>query len=439
MIRSSLLALCLGVLFVFPVAAQEKKAGGPTGGSDAKSAAGAPKSGDATPAKPAAEAEQTADNATSDDPAVAEFDKVFAEWKELLSTLQDLRAKYIETPRKGNLRQPIKQEYDELVKQGDQLEPKVIQAAVAAFPVIGDKRPQIGKFLAELLKYDVERDNYEQAVPIAKVLIENEYDNPRVYNYGGIAALMTDDFDDAEKWLKEGEKQAVLDVQGKQALAHLEQSRDKWEQEAEIREKEKKADDLPRVLLKTSQGDITVELLENEAPNTVANFISLVEKKHYDGLTFHRVIPHFMAQGGDPSGDGTGGPGYTIPDEVDKENYRKHFRGSLSMAKTQAPNTGGSQFFLCFVPTDHLDGLHTVFGRVIDGMEVLGRIRRTEPTPDKKDQFTPPTSKQLDRILEAVVLRKRKHEYVPKKTGDESAGESDGGKNDKSQNEKGTE
>ncbi|HEV3340081.1 MAG TPA: peptidylprolyl isomerase, partial [Pirellulales bacterium] len=313
MIRSSLLALCVAVVFVFPVAAQEKKTGAAAGGSGANAAAAAAKGGEATSTKTDTGEEQASDEPRSDDPAVAEFDKVFAEWKELLSKLQDLRARYIATPRKGNLRQPIKQEYEELVKQGDQLEPQVITAAEAAFAVVGSKRPEIGKFLAAHLKYDVETDNYEPAVPIAKALIENGYDNPRVYNYGGVAAHLTVDFDDAEKWLNEGDKASVLDVQGKQALVHLEQSRDKWEQEAEIREKEKVAADLPRVLLKTSQGDITVELFENEAPNTVANFISLVEKKYYDGLTFHRVIPHFMAQGGDPSGDGSGGPGYSIP------------------------------------------------------------------------------------------------------------------------------
>ena len=104
-----------------------------------------------------------------------------------------------------------------------------------------------------------------------------------------------------------------------------------------------------------------------------------MEKKFYDGLTFHRVIPGFMAQGGDPKGDGTGGPGYTIPDECYQENHRNHFRGSLSMANTGQRDTGGSQFFLTFVPTAHLDGKHTVFGRVIEGMDVLAKLQRCEP------------------------------------------------------------
>ena len=115
------------------------------------------------------------------------------------------------------------------------------------------------------------------------------------------------------------------------------------------------------MLIKTNKGDIEVELFENEAPNTVANFITLVEKGFYNGLSFHRVLPNFMAQGGDPKGDGTGGPGYTIADECSGPNHRLHFRGSLSMAKEARPDTGGSQFFITFVPTSHLDGIHTVF------------------------------------------------------------------------------
>ena len=162
-----------------------------------------------------------------------------------------------------------------------------------------------------------------------------------------------------------------------------------------MRAAEAKADDLPRVVLKTTQGDVVLELFENEAPNTVANFVSLVENKFYDGLAFHRFIPHFMVQGGDPEGDGTGGPGYRIKCECYEEGHRMHFRGSLSMAKSAAINTGGSQFFLCFVPTLHLDGKHTVFGRVIEGIENMSALR------------------QGDKIVFATVLRKRKHEYKP--------------------------
>jgi len=154
-----------------------------------------------------------------------------------------------------------------------------------------------------------------------------------------------------------------------------------WQREKSIRAQEAAADDLPRVNFRTTRGDITIELFENEAPIAVANFVSLVKRGYYDGLTFHRVLPAFMAQGGCNLGNGKGGPGYNIRDEHTLPKHRKHFRGLLSMAKTSAPNTGGSQFFLTFVPTSYLDGKHTVFGRVVEGMDAAASLKRRNPAP----------------------------------------------------------
>lgn len=121
-------------------------------------------------------------------------------------------------------------------------------------------------------------------------------------------------------------------------------------------------------------GDIVIELFEKEAPGTVQNFIDLINKGFYNGLRFHRVIPGFVAQGGCPNGNGTGSPGYTIKDEL-IGNPHKHERGALSMAH-RGPNTGGSQFFIVYEPQPHLDGVHTVFGKVIEGMDVVDGIQQ---------------------------------------------------------------
>ena len=121
-------------------------------------------------------------------------------------------------------------------------------------------------------------------------------------------------------------------------------------------------------------GDIVIELFDKEAPGTVQNFIDLINKGFYNGLRFHRVIPGFVAQGGCPNGNGRGGPGYTIKDEL-IGNPHKHERGALSMAH-RGPNTGGSQFFIVYEPQPHLDGVHTVFGKVIEGMDVVDCIHQ---------------------------------------------------------------
>ena len=124
--------------------------------------------------------------------------------------------------------------------------------------------------------------------------------------------------------------------------------------------------------MQTSKGQIEIQLYANAAPNTVNNFVFLANEGFYDGITFHRVINNFMIQGGDPTGSGSGGPGYRFDDEFDG-NPQTHQTGSLSMANA-GPNTNGSQFFICHAPQPHLDGKHTVFGQVIQGQEVVNAI-----------------------------------------------------------------
>ena len=120
-------------------------------------------------------------------------------------------------------------------------------------------------------------------------------------------------------------------------------------------------------------GEIRLEFYPQDAPKTVENFVVLAKKGFYNGLTFHRVVPDFVVQGGCPKGNGTGGPGYTIKAEF---NTQKHLRGSVAMARSQHPDSAGSQFYICYRPTPHLDGSYTVFGRVVAGMEHVDRIKQ---------------------------------------------------------------
>jgi peptidyl-prolyl cis-trans isomerase B (cyclophilin B) len=126
--------------------------------------------------------------------------------------------------------------------------------------------------------------------------------------------------------------------------------------------------------LETSRGTVTVDLFAKDAPKTVNNFVFLAREGFYDGTVFHRVIANFMVQGGDPTGTGTGGPGYRFEDET-KDSPNKHQKGSLSMANA-GPNTNGSQFFITHVVTDWLDGKHTVFGKVRSGQEIVDSIKQ---------------------------------------------------------------
>ena len=134
------------------------------------------------------------------------------------------------------------------------------------------------------------------------------------------------------------------------------------------------ADKTYRATIATPRGTIVLDLDPKNAPKTVNNFVTLARDGFYDGLTFHRVIPNFMIQGGDPTGTGTGGPGYQFEDET-KGNPLTHERGVISMANA-GPNTNGSQFFITHGPQPHLNGRHTVFGKVTSGQEVVDAIRQ---------------------------------------------------------------
>ena len=124
--------------------------------------------------------------------------------------------------------------------------------------------------------------------------------------------------------------------------------------------------------IETEKGNLVLELFASDVPNTVDNFVSLAREEFYDGLTFHRVVPGFVVQGGCPIGDGTGGPGYQFDDEITEYT---HVAGALSMANS-GPNTNGSQFFITYTPQHHLDGRHSVFGQLIEGMDVLESLEQ---------------------------------------------------------------
>ena len=132
--------------------------------------------------------------------------------------------------------------------------------------------------------------------------------------------------------------------------------------------------------VKTNHGDIVIELFASKAPVTVNNFVFLSKEKYYDGVVFHRVLQNFMIQGGDPTGTGRGGPGYNFQDEFDP-NLGFDNKGILAMANA-GPGTNGSQFFITLGPTPHLDGRHTVFGKIIRGMEIVKAIRERDPMSD---------------------------------------------------------
>lgn len=364
---------------------------------------------------------QEAGTQNSPDALITSFEQARKEWVALYGKIQ---AKQQEKAGKsgGQLKQ-IDHEIAQLKKQASQQLDKLVETGLAVYQADPQRSAQVKDTLLAMATFHVlgdahgnGGDQYERALPIIQGMLDAGAgsDAPQLWLCGAVSAVCLHDFTLARKYFAEAEAagafRSLSQERDQGRLLQLAQSlRDglpqmekNWQLEHRIREAEALADDLPRVTFTTEHGDIVIELFENEAPQTVANFLALVKKGYYDGIPFHRVLPGFMAQGGDPTGSGSGGPGYSIRCECYGKDYRKHFRGSLSMAHA-GRNTGGSQFFLTFVPTSYLDGRHTVFGRVVEGMDVAAAIKRRDPDD--------PTGPKPDKIVKAQVLRDRGHEY----------------------------
>jgi len=261
------------------------------------------------------------------------------------------------------------------------------------------KRPEHAPWILRRAGLARRLNRYAEARKRLEPLLKSEAD---ALAEDGLCAFALNEFSIAVERLESAAKGVLNESLRGEVETTLPLARERvevWKMEGVLREKEAVKGDLPQVRLVTGSGEIELELFENEAPITVANFIALVEQKFYDGTRFHRVLANFMIQGGDPNSqnddpndDGQGGPGYSFDDELPVGKYRRHFRGSLSMANS-GPNTNGSQFFLTHLPTPWLDGKHVVFGRVIRGMEIVDRIQGGE------------------KLLRVEVVQKRNHSY----------------------------
>ncbi|HMP80147.1 MAG TPA: peptidylprolyl isomerase [Pirellulaceae bacterium] len=331
----------------------------------------------------------TAQDATIATPDEKSFAELLTDWAILEQQLIAKEAEFHATD-DFRLKEELKRQYEELVKRSHDLIEDLRVAALKAWDA-GQDQARATRTLMGIMVDDAHQGKDEQVLELGDQLIARGID-PRYFSVAGNLERLS---------LKNRE---IFD-------------------ELQIRQREAQADDLPRVRLTTTQGDIVIELFENEAPLTVGNFVHLVENGMYDGVAFHRVIEGFMAQTGDVTTSGKPTLGYTIPCEIDHPEARLHFAGSVSMALLGLPgggrDTGDSQFFLVFqrtLSTQNLDRKHTVFGRVVTGFDVLRKLTRTHETDFRGEREIP--SAVPDKILKAEVIRKRDHDYKPTKVGE---------------------
>jgi len=354
------------------------------------------------------------------------FDQLQKQWIDLTVRLRQAHQQASQkNPGSATKQGPIDEAIPKLLAESEAMVGKIVTAGLEVYRADPKSYPVVNKTLVSIAGFYVTGDangdggdQYEKALPILRAMLEAGAgkESPVLWLWGGVCAYQTNDYDLAKTYFNAAHDGGLFDGSppgrgpgdprnriwelAKKSIETLAANQRDWEKENHIRAAEAEADDLPRVKFQTTRGEVVIELFENEAPQAVANFLTLVKKGFYDGIVFHRVLPSFMAQGGDPTGTGSGGPGYSIRCECHKPGYRKHFRGSMSMAHA-GRNTGGSQFFLTFVSTSYLDGRHTVFGRVVEGMDIASSIKRRDP----KDPGAP------DKILQATVLRDRGHAY----------------------------
>lgn len=246
-------------------------------------------------------------------------------------------------------------------------------------------------------------NRHAEAVTVVDALLDLEPGQPRGYLLRGQLRQALGSFDAAVDDFRKVGTFPIDAKNGRMVDALLEQAlalQKAWPEELQARKRDEAKGDLPRVEIQTGRGKILLELFEDDAPNTVANFLSLVQARFYDGIRFHSAVPGQVIQGGDPYSRnpedprmGRGGPGYRIPTQT---SARRHWRGVITMARAEL-DTDGSQFFLTIQPLPHLDGKYAVFGRVLEGQDVVDKLRPG------------------DLITGIQIARKRDHPYVPEK------------------------
>lgn len=349
--------------------------------------------------------------------------KATADFRELLKEMRETMVRFNVGEKSEDKKWRAR--WAELQMEGVALHQVMVKAAIAEFQEDPMGRAPIAQMLFEILDRNIEADRYQGMSEVAKVLIENGFQDEKLQGYLTMAAYALNDYDVARPNLDALIESGIVSQQ----LLILQENFDvivsTWKEELRLREEDAKGEPLPRVLIRTTKGNMEVELFENQAPETVANFLHLAETGFYDHQTFHRVIQHFMAQTGCPNGDGSGGPGYTINGEMHKPNARKFFRGTLGLALAPNPETGeadpqsgGSQFFIMFLPTYELNGNYTAFGRVIRGIDVLANINKINPDEEDEEKKKENSDQMPDEILGMEVLFKRDHEYQLTKTED---------------------
>lgn len=381
--------------------------------SEQKAAAEASTQPDSATAEPA---DDTASSPAAEMPPeiVKEMEQAAAEFdsrrSELAQVLIDMRLTHTLYLNDEDRTPQAAEKYRSLRNQSRKLMNQTFDAALDLFRYRADQ--PASTFLVTLIQHREQRDIYDAATMEAGARLI-DYANVRyIYVFLATArsALVSGNFDLARRLYESLDYEKDLEDVDRRMMARGELIKQQYLREQEVLDKQTADDQLPRVKLVTTQGEVLIELFVDQAPSTVANFVKLVEDGFYDGLDFYQVVDHLLALTGDENNDGTGVPDKFIIDEHGRPDVRAPLRGSLVMAKMPIGDTGkfvansaSTQFAILFLPIPTVTEEQTVFGRVIEGMDVIGSLRRVDPNKKKeKGEITLPP----DRILSAKVVQR---------------------------------
>ena len=301
--------------------------------------------------------------------------------------------------------------YDQLLAQGADLLLRMMAASERAYQS-EPSNLEVQELLSVLAETCLKSDRYEDAQRIALLLAEQTGD-AGAYRQAFQASLQLLDLTALDRCYEQLQQAEAVDEQTQEGWDYVTRIRPQVEREMQLRQQEASADDLPRVIMQTSRGDVIIELFEDQAPNSVAHFLSLVARGFYDGQQFFRVETGFAAVSGCPNNNGTGGSGYEVLNEYDREDRRLPMHGTISLADQYGQGRSSSQFFIALNTrtVQESPSKNTVIGRVISGMAAIERLKRVHPETTEPEFVR-------DTITRARVMRQRDHSYEPQTTCD---------------------
>lgn len=357
------------------------------------------------------------DQSTSTESKVTElqksFDNAIEELRTAVKTIKRTGAKFYQS--RSTEAYEFRDQWEGEAVVAEAAFKRVQESAIALFFALEAPNDELLKIVNGINKKLVDKGQLTDCYAITKKLLSFNPNDPDLRKLMGRVSIMTNDFDSALSYYKTNRSETELFGLPEQMIyGSVNKLAPDFERELKYRESDAQGEPLPQAVIKTNKGTIVIELFENQAPETVANFVSLAKAGFYEGVIFHHVLNNMIAESGGMTISEPKPIDYTIHDESQKPDARHHFRGSVSMVlNDNQPNTGGSLFRIMRVPNPFLNGKSTVFGRVISGMKVLDSIENTFKINEEEADEEVIMGVIPDTIESVTLKQLRKHEYEP--------------------------